>query len=929
MSQSSRAGQRAATDVDLATCADEPIHIPGAIQPHGALLAATGDDPIITHASANLAAIIGIAATTAIGQRLAAVLGADTVARLHKTIAAEHYTLAYLTDQTLVAEPAHRYNLTAHCNGAHCIVEIEPSQSDRGNTLSDAQSILTSLWRQQSLTTLCDHVTRELRALTGYDRVMVYRFDPDGHGSIIAEALDAELEPYLGLHYPASDIPEQARRLYLLQRIRVIPAVDHQQVPILADPALTDPVLDMSHCTLRATSPIHLEYLANMGVGATLALSIVHDRALWGMVVCHHRTPRLPSQFERTLCDLLGQLLGLVIGEIEERSRLAARLERQRVLATLTDQLDYRPSLVETLTAQSQTVLQLTAATGVFIRLGGHTLVLGATPPPPICDAIVQTLRTAVDEDVVAIEDLGIRHPDYWRVRDCASGVLVLPIGTAADDALIWFRPQVSHTVVWAGDPHSKAVVDLTTNRVSPRQSFAAWREIVAGRSLPWAEADIDAAMALRRALTRALLRHTEAELFRVSNTDPLTGLANRSVLNQHLAEWRASELSPPATLLFLDLDRFKIVNDSLGHFAGDDLLHAIGARLGGLAGDRRLAVRLGGDEFVLFQTRVTRAEAEDLANRLLDLFAAPFDVAGRPYLATASIGIAYAATTQHDLLRDADTAMYAAKRAGGNRAVMFDQAQHDSARNRLRIEQDLFLALDQNQLVVHYQPVVRLQDNAVYAYEALLRWHHAELGWTSPLEFITLAEETGQIERIGRWVAEQAIAQLARLANPALKMTINVSAQQLRLGGVRAHVSDALARHGIAPDRIMIEVTESTLMDPQAVHALGQFRTLGCGIAIDDFGTGYSSLAYLRRLPVTTIKIDRSFVTPLGLDRQSEQFMSAMIILAHTLDIRVIAEGVETQAQRRILTDLGCDAAQGFLFGKAEPLERTAADQS
>jgi diguanylate cyclase (GGDEF)-like protein len=921
VSQSSRFGQRAATDVDLATCADEPIHIPGAIQPHGALLVAVGDDPVITHASANLASIIGIEATTAIGQGLVAVLGADTVARLHEALAAEHYTLAYLTDQPVMARPTRRCNLTAHRSGAHCIVEIEPAQPDRANALSQAQSILTSLWRQQSLPALCDHVVRELRALTGYDRVMVYRFDPDGHGSVIAEALVAELEPYLGLHYPASDIPEQARRLYLAQRIRVIPAVGLQQVPILADPALTDPALDMSQCTLRATSPIHLEYLANMGVGATLALSIVHDRALWGMVVCHHRTPRLPSQFERTLCDLIGQLLGLVIGEIEERGRLAARLERQRVLAALTDQLDYRPSLVETLSGQSQTVLQLTAATGVFIRLGGHTMALGATPPPPICDAIVQTLRNVADEDVLAIDDLGIRHADYWRVRDCASGVLVLPIGTAADDVLVWFRPQVSQTVVWAGDPRGKATVELASGRISPRRSFAAWREIVAGRSLPWAKADIDAAMALRRALTRALLRHTEAELFRISNTDPLTGLANRSVLNQHLAEWRASELSPPAALLFLDLDRFKTVNDSLGHFAGDDLLHAIGARLGDLAGERCLAVRLGGDEFALFQTRASRTEAEDLANRLLDLFAAPFDVAGRPYLATASIGIAYAATRQDDLLRDADTAMYAAKRAGGNRAVMFDPAQHDTVRNRLRIEQDLFLALDQHQLVVHYQPVVRLHDNATYAYEALLRWHHAELGWVSPLEFITLAEETGQIERIGRWVAEEAIGQLARLGDPALLMTINVSAQQLRLGGVRAHVSDALARHGIAADRIMIEVTESTLMDPQAVHALGQFRTLGCGIAIDDFGTGYSSLAYLRRLPVTTIKIDRSFVTPLDIDRKSQQFMGALIILAHTLDIRVIAEGVETLAQRTILTDLGCDAAQGYLFGRAEPL--------
>jgi diguanylate cyclase (GGDEF)-like protein len=913
-------GSRAATDLDLAFCAAEPIHIPGAIQPHGVVLAAV--DLKISHASANLDILTGSPAAAAIGRDLADVIGKDALAAVLDTLGTERYAPVSLVDQSLPFPHAAQYNLRCHLSDNRLVLEIEPAdaQITQDSMFVLVQSIFTKLRQKRSLVELFELVVRELRRLTGYDRVMVYRFDAAGNGEVVAEDRVPEIEPFLGLHYPASDIPAQARRLYMLQRIRVLPDVGHCPVPILADPGLMPSDLDMSHCVLRAVSPIHLEYLRNMGVDATLGISITHEQALWGMVLCHHRTPLKPSLWLVSLCDFLGQLLGLLVGEITEREKLSLQLERQQTLTLIASDLEYRPSITESLVDQEENMLKLIDAEGVVIRLGGKTRSYGNVPPPETALEILARLRADASDTISTIDNLGEEYPEFMPFKDSATGALVMPVGTNKEEGIIWFRPELVSTVEWGGDPLNKAQIDVATMRISPRQSFDIWRQVVSGKARPWSAIDIKAAGDLRRALTRALLRHSEAELFRISNTDPLTGLANRVVLNQKLEAWRVSDPPRTAALLFLDLDRFKTVNDPLGHFAGDDLLHETARRLATL-GDEHLVVRLGGDEFVVFAENITEKEAEGLGQTILTLFDNPFVAQGRPYRATASIGIACAVTGSDDLMRDADAAMYAAKRLGGNRAVLFKTSMHDVARHRLRTEQDLFMAVERGELTVHYQPVVRLPAGVVYAYEALARWHHPEFGWIAPVDFIQLAEETGQIEQIGSWIAKRAIHQLSCLTDPTLKMSINISVHQLRLGGIVTDITDALSQYQIAPNRIIVEVTESGLMDDLAVRSLQKFRDLGFEVAADDFGTGYSSLAYLARLPITKIKIDRSFVMPLGSDPKAELFLGAMINLAHILGMKVIAEGVETIAQREVLNSLSCDAAQGYLFGKPQPL--------
>ncbi len=909
-----------ANDEDLLRCAQEPIHIPGSIQPHGVLISARLADEIITHASQNLEIVTGVPAAHAIGAALASVIGAHAASALRAAIAAESKFSDITLNLTLPGPDgvARHFHVTA--GGRIVIIEIETAAAinDGGQVLEITQSLMMKMRMTQSLAMLSRLVTDELRAKTGYDRVMVYQFDRDGHGEVIAEALADGMTPYLHLRYPASDIPAQARRLYLMARLRLIPQVAYQPVPILAPPG-DGPPLDLSLCTLRSVSPVHLEYLTNMGAAATLTISVIQDQHLWGMIVCHHRSPYLPSQGVRTFCDMVGQLFGLMVAEVQERDRLFALVQCDARRARISNRLDEGGDVLASLAASEADLLDLVGASGAIIRLGGELITIGQAPPLPAAQAMLDSMPVQNSDELCLFDDFTNQYPQFRAWKEIASGVLFMPVSNQFGDGIIWLRPEVIQSVKWGGDPNSKAHLEPLTQRISPRQSFDAWAELVEGQCTPWSVADERAAAALRRILTRALLRHTEAALFRLSNTDPLTGLANRTVLDQRIALWRAAKPFRPAALLFFDLDRFKTLNDSLGHYAGDDLLRATAQRLIALVGGRHLLVRYGGDEFVIFCEGATQDEALALAQQVIKLFEEPFTVADRPYRTASSIGIAYGGDPRADLLREADAAMYAAKRQGGNRAARFELSLHERARDRLLLEQDLLQALQRHEISVHYQPIVNLPDGALRGFEALARWRHPERGFVSPADFIPLAEETGQIDAIGQFVMMQSLDQLAALPDPSLVIAINVSSHQLLSSGFSERLQAALASRRVTPNRAIVEVTEGTLMSEAGVRELERVRAIGCRIAIDDFGTGYSSLNYLRRLPVDIIKVDRSFVAPLGQEEDSLSFLAAMVQLARTLRLRVVAEGVETEVQRALLASIACDGAQGYFFGRPQ----------
>jgi diguanylate cyclase (GGDEF)-like protein/PAS domain S-box-containing protein len=421
--------------------------------------------------------------------------------------------------------------------------------------------------------------------------------------------------------------------------------------------------------------------------------------------------------------------------------------------------------------------------------------------------------------------------------------------------------------------------------------------------------------------------------LSRLALHDPLTGLPNRNLLQDRLrnglARGRRDGHWP--VLAFIDLDRFKVVNDSLGHVAGDQLLLSVARRLQRIVRPTDTVARLGGDEFVVLLD--TSREATDIVvDRIRQSFTEPFDLEDRSVFCTASIGTVEtdATATVESALRDADAAMYAAKAAGGDRAERFDQGMHTAAVKRLEIEHDLRRALDAGEMELHYQPTVALGHSRITGVEALVRWRHPERGMVSPLDFIPVAEETGLIVPLGQWVLDTACAQAAswRQAGDDVRVAINVSFRQIEEPEFVDEVRAVLARHDLEPSAIVLELTESTLArNPgQTLDRLQELAAVGVGLAADDFGTGYSSLSYLQRFPLDVVKVDKSFVDGVGIEPEATALVSAIVQMARALDLQVVAEGVETADQAAALAHMGCDYGQGYHFARPLPAQQVQA---
>ncbi len=426
--------------------------------------------------------------------------------------------------------------------------------------------------------------------------------------------------------------------------------------------------------------------------------------------------------------------------------------------------------------------------------------------------------------------------------------------------------------------------------------------------------------------------KRAEERLLHDAFHDALTGLPNRALFLDHLemAIARYQRHKDRAfAVLFLDCDRFKIVNDSLGHLAGDELLIEVARRLSGNIRLGDTVARLGGDEFtILLEDIHALEEALSLAERIQKALSTPIKIGGNEVSMTASIGIAFSNNNYakpEDVLRDADTAMYQAKSQGKARHTVFDQNMHTVAIRQLQLETDLRHATERHELNLVFQPIVSLQNAKLLGFEALLRWRHPELGHISPAEFIPIAEETGMIIEIGQWVMLQSCLQLKsweRQGYGDLIMSINFSGKQLAHTTAVSSVLEALSCTQVNPENLKLEITESVVMEniELSIHKLDQIRKIGVKLSIDDFGTGYSSLSYLHRLPTDTLKIDRSFVMRMVENKENAEIVKTIVTLGKTLRMDVTAEGVETYDQLRQLQELGVECGQGYLFSK--PLE-------
>ncbi len=470
-------------------------------------------------------------------------------------------------------------------------------------------------------------------------------------------------------------------------------------------------------------------------------------------------------------------------------------------------------------------------------------------------------------------------------------------------------------------------------------------REIAAQLALP-PEVLAQAMAMLQRSLKVTLVRMCESfeserqgadeQLAFLATHDPLTGLPNRTLILDRIEQMlaRSRRDHTPVAALFVNLDNFKSINDTLGHSAGDELLKAVAARLDGVVRATDTLGRLGGDEFVVIAEDLSLAAGPDLvAERLLAALKEPFNLDGAkntPFTVTASVGIAVGdRVSPADLLRDADIAMYRAKWDGKNRYVLFESGMQDAVQGRMKLEMDLRQAIENDEFLLAYQPTFDLRDMSPTGVEALIRWNSPTRGVVQPDDFIPMLEETGLIVEIGRWVLNEATRQGAawRQDGYPIGMAVNVSGRQLDTDDFITDVSQALSASGLDPAALTIEITETTLMRnvEETARRLTAIKELGVRIAIDDFGTGYSSLAHLQQFPVNALKIDRSFISGLTNNQEGGTLIHTLVQLGKDLSIETLAEGIEQSQELDLLRDEHCDSGQGFLF--ARPLDVAATE--
>ncbi|MFC2952794.1 HWE histidine kinase domain-containing protein [Marinicaulis aureus] len=498
--------------VDLTNCDREPIHQLGAIQQFGFLLAVS-PDWIVTHASRNIQDFLGVAFDVAIGTALSSLLTDKAIHQIRNSLgdlktpdSVQRLRAIKLSDK------AGDYDVAVHRSGENTvIIEAEPADDSAAHRIAQIRAMADAVKFSDTIENASMAAAAELRRYLEFDRVMVYRFDPDGHGAVIAESARADLESYLGLNYPASDIPRQARTLYCRNLLRIISDVNAEPVPISPPQDSQNEPLDLSLSLLRSVSPIHIEYLKNIGVGASLSISILQDGKLWGLFACHHMSAKVLPQNVRTGAELFGELFSAVLSQRTAEVQRAHHQKARAIHTKLMQQFAGEASLASNFHEVSQSFQEVIAHDGAAAVIGDEILTVGETPTEDDIQRLAQFLNAAAPARIFATDRLGKTHGPGKDFAATAAGVLALPVSRDPRDYIILFRKELVRTVNWAGNPAKPAELGPNGVRLTPRKSFELWREEVRGQSAPWTSGELDAADAMRITLLEVVLRLTEA----------------------------------------------------------------------------------------------------------------------------------------------------------------------------------------------------------------------------------------------------------------------------------------------------------------------------------------------------------------------------------------------------------------------------------
>ncbi|MFW2589743.1 EAL domain-containing protein [Sagittula sp. SSi028] len=935
--------------LDLEACEREPIHSLGAIQPPYAAALFCPKTKAITAFSANLPELTGFSK--------------QALCDLQVTKLLTHWPEAFdrLGQMDVDAIPV---KLGA---GTECMAWVRSLGDSVALVIDTEQAVSTvnagfaSVLRfsrvvERALETeepdiglLCADVAQTVYGILGFDRVMVYQFDTDWNGHVIAEHAAPHVDThFLGLTFPSSDIPKPARALFLRNRVRPLPDVDATPIPLICCDGSPASDLDIGTLSERAVSPIHLEYLRNMGVRASLTIAVIVGGKLWGLLACHHHSgPRRLAASDLDLCRVLCDLLSNCLSTLTERrsrkfsddAETLARAMRQRVR-----DIDPTCDLSTAFAPFESEMLDLLQADGAIWQRDTTQLRFG-TAKNTSFDALMDTLALraeATSETTFQTNHLTAYFPDLGDpIHALCAGVSYAYNGDEPG-SLLALRPPQDRMETWAGDPAKRA---SATGRLRPRNSFELWQARTKDKSAPWDEAQTNRTIIVKTMLSEIvwILRQRRSELeahnARITAEaarqemehnalhDALTGLPNRWYLNRHLQQVAEINADPSAYVaaLHIDLDRFKSINDRFGHAVGDAVLRHVANRLNVVKRAEDFAARLGGDEFVIIAHNTPdREDLERLCADIIGDLARPFEIKHQIFEVGASIGVDCAALSGLDrdaLLARADTAMYESKRNGRGQVSFVSErmAQLQSEKNQLA--DDILIGLKQQQFQFFFQLQYDAVTRNVVGAEALIRWDHPTRGLMPPMSFLPLAVEIGAMGALDALAVDAAVAARQMWQDAGFyvpKVSVNISAQRL----AEMDVSALIKRYPHLGDIIsfeLLEVLDLNEIDETSVANIERARAQGISLEIDDFGTGHTSILGLIRLKPNRIKIDKNLVIPAVQSATAREVVRSIVAIARSLNIGITAEGVETEAHASLMQRLGCDTLQGY--GLAVPM--------